>query len=116
MLAVGACATLQPKPISDVNPYPATQNVVVDSHGTVKRFYGIPIDLTILRLRSLPYRVKLGQEMGEGDYYAVATIVGDRGVEVKVTFDDNGRLYLAETVSHAPLGRGVLKLDRPLLK
>lgn len=107
MLTLGSCASLPPPPTSSDNNYTASTHVVVDAKDNVLRFYGIPMDLAISDLKDLPHPVKMGQEMEEGDSYTVAWIKAERGVEIKVVFDDdgaNGKLYSAVTVSPTAIG------------
>lgn len=87
---------------------PFKQWVTVDSNCNVQQFYGLRTDLTIDGLKRLPYVVKLGSEFREGDEYTTAAITAEKGVQVKVTFGDDGKLDAAETTSGNAIGpRGV---------
>ncbi len=82
----------------------APSHVVVDAKGNVARFYGVPINLTISGLKRLPYRVKMGHGYAEGDRFATASINADDGVQVKVSFGPDRKLYGAGTVSPNAIG------------
>lgn len=82
----------------------ATAQFTVDSKRNVQRFYGVPIDLTLARVKSLPFRVKIGEEMGEGDMYPVARIQAQGGIEIKASFGLNGKLYYLESSDPKAVG------------
>lgn len=96
-------------PNSDTAPRAALRSAVqVASDGDVASFYGVPTSLTVSGLKRLPYLVVTGQEMGEGELETFYMITGIHGVEVKVVFHDNGKLYLAQSESSNAVGpRGV---------
>ena len=88
---------------------PARNPVVLDSHGNVRSFYGVPVNLTRAGLKRLPFRVKIRDEPGgEGGPYRVYVVTAQNGVKVEVQFDDDGTLYGANTRSQNAVGpRGV---------
>lgn len=82
--------------------------VQVASNGDVESFYGVPTSLTVSGLKRLSYPVVTGQEMAEGALETFYMITGIRGVEIKVVFRDDGKLYLAQSESSNAVGpRGV---------
>lgn len=88
----------------------APAQFTVDSKQNVQRFYGVPIDLTLTGLKSLPFRMKMGEEFGEGDAYPVAWIQAKHGIEVKASFDLNGKLYYLESSSPNAVGPKGIKV------
>jgi hypothetical protein len=86
------------------NAASARTHVMVDAKGNVARFYGVPMRLSISKLKRLPYRVKIGHAYAEGDRYSTATINADDGVQVEVSFGSDRELYLAETASPRAVG------------
>ncbi len=105
-LILAGCVT---EPYADTAPRAALRSAVqVASNGDVESFYGVPTSLTVSGLKRLPYEVATGQEMGEGESETYYMITGIHGVEVKVVFHDNGKLYLAQSESSKAIGsRGV---------
>ena len=100
--AICALASLVAVPAS-AEP-PASKWVKLDANGHVRSFYGVPITLTRAGLKRLPYRVKRGHKSSEGIDYTTYTVTAQKGVQVEVTFDDDGRLYGADTRSPNALG------------
>ena len=82
----------------------APNRVILDAHGNVSSFYGVPVKLTRSGLKHLPFRVKRGHKSSEGIEYTTHTITAQNGVRVEVTFDDDGRLYAADTRSPNAVG------------
>ena len=82
----------------------APAQFTVDSKQNVQRFYGVPLDLTLTGLKSLRFRMKLGEEMGEGDMYPVARIHAKDGVKIKASFGLKGELYYLESSSPKAIG------------
>ena len=82
----------------------APAQFTVDSKQNVQRFYGVPIDLTLKGLKNLPFRMKMGEEMGEGDMYPIVWIQANDGVEVKASFGLEGDLYYLESSDPKAVG------------
>lgn len=74
--------------------------ILTDNCGNVTIFYGIPIGLTVRGLKSLPFSVKIGRQMGEGGTYTTAVIIAKQSIEAKAEFDSNRKLELLSTNSH----------------
>ena len=98
---IAAVAITLGSPLSAVPP---PSHVIVDSAKNVASFYGIPAKLTISGLSQLRFPVKTRFEAGEDDPYPVYAITAEDGVEVEVTFDDDGKLYGADTASSNAVG------------
>lgn len=83
--------------------------VVVTEDGVVQRYYGVPLDLTLTQLASMPLKSKVTIETGdEALSYPVATITAHRGVRVRAEFGRDGQLYRFETSTANALGvRGI---------
>lgn len=88
--------------------------VVVDAKGTVREYYGVPLDLTLKQLARLPFKFKLGKEMGEGTYYPIAIIAARKGIKIKASFDRKGKLYRFETSTPGALGLHGLRVGSSL--
>lgn len=102
-----SAASMTVSPVFPAAPIHATRidpHMKFDARGNVARFYGVPMNLTISNLKRLPYRVKMGHEHSEGEKYTTATINAEDGVQVKVSFGSDRKLYDAETASRDALG------------
>lgn len=82
----------------------ADAQTVFDAHHNVSKFYGVPVDLTVKGLRRLPLRSRVGHESFEDDRYTVATVDAANGVQLKIVFGDDGKLYEARTSSANAVG------------
>src|SRR3954447_13363812 len=75
-----------------------------DAQHNVSQFYGVPINTTLSKLKRLGLRYTVGYQFSEGVRDAVYTVKAPNGIGVKVSFDDDGKLYSAETSSRNAVG------------
>ena len=101
MLLVAAAAGLTPQ-----TNHSAT--TLFDAQQNVSQLYGVPIDLTLKRLKRSGLRYTIGREFSEGNQYTFYTVHAPNGIRVKVSFNDDGNLHRAETSSRNAVGpRGI---------
>ena len=91
-------------PATQVIAHVRDPDIVVDGKGLVREYYGVPLDLTLKQLAKLPFRHKVGKEMGEGSYYPIAIITARKEVKIKVSFSNRGTLFRFETSTPGALG------------
>ncbi len=90
-------------------------NMVIDAEGSVQRYYGIPLDLTLKQLAKLPFKSKVMMEHGDEDLRSpVAIISARRGVKVRAEFADDGKLYRFETSTPGAMGLRGLRIGSTL--
>jgi hypothetical protein len=87
---------------------------VFDAHHNVSQFYGVPLDVMLEGLRRLPVRSRIGHASVEGDRDTVVTVDAATGVQLKITFDDDGKLYQIETSSPNAVGAKGIGVGSPL--
>lgn len=92
----------------------ARDHVWLDSSNNVERFYGIPGDLTLSKIKRLPYRAEVGHRTSEGERYNTAVIAAADGVRVEISFDQEGKLWEMETVSPNAIAPGGLRVGSRL--
>lgn len=101
-------------PTAGVSARIASSDVLLDATGVVREYYGVPLNLALKRVATLPFKSKLGREMGEGSYYPIAIITARKGVKVKASFGRDGRLFRFETSTPDALGLRGLKIGSTL--
>jgi len=108
VLASAASISASPGlPVAPVHTTRTEPHIAFDANGNVARFYGVPINLTIPGLKRLPYRVKMGHIVKEGDRYITAQIQIKDGIVVDAEFV-RGRVYRLGTASPNAVGpRGI---------
>src|SRR5262245_780676 len=75
-----------------------------DAQENLSQLYGVPIDLTLSKLKRSGLQYKIGHEFSEGNRHTVYTVHAPNGIRVKISFDDDGKLYEAETSSRNAVG------------
>lgn len=92
----------------------AKEQISLNSSNNVEVFYGIPIDLTLSKIKSLPYRAEVGYRTSEGEPYTTAVVIAADGVLVEISFDQDGKLWGMETASSNAIAPGGLRVGSRL--